>query len=834
MKKITLLNLLLISFAGLTASENDFIITVKTDAPDTTDPMSFTIPTFDSVYNYNVDCNNDGVNDATALTGEYTCDYSAMGGAGTYTIRIEDNSGTGVGFPRILTQQSLSNPLKIMSLDQWGTGKWTKMNSAFGWSRNMVVLATDIPNLDSVTNMNGMFLDAELADPDVSNWDVSSVTSMSSMFVDAHLANPDVSNWDVSSVTDMEGMFFIAISADPDVSRWDVSSVTDMRAMFAGAESANPDVSDWDVSSVTDMDSIFTYALSADPDVSRWDVSSVTNMRGVFSNARIAKPDVSDWDVSMATTMELMFYRALSAEPDVKNWDVSSVTDMSLMFEDAHMAKPDVSDWDVSMVTDMDSMFNRAYLAIPDVRNWNVTALLNATNMFNGITLPTINYDILLNNWGNQNLQKGVVFDAGSSRFCNTIARSRMMSTHGWNISDGGPDQCLNEKILLSNDRDINDKFGNSVSLENNRALIGANSDDENGNSAGAAYIFEKINYEWLQTAKLIADDGDEDDSFGVSVSLSGDTALVGSVFEQEITQNESIGAVYVFELDNNNWTQTAKLTAEDGSPDNKFGESVSVSGDRALVAAHGDNGFVGAVYVFDRVDGEWEQSAKLTASDFDANDLFGRSISLLGDRALIGSSNNGAGNDDETGAVYIFDLVNGVWTETVKLVADDGLAGDKFGRSVSIDVDRVLIGAPGFDNPDALCPTPNNFGAAYIFDLENDTWTQTAKVFDTDGCGLDSFGKSVSLSGDQALIGAHGVADNGTSAGAAYVYKFKNGIWSKTEKILASDGATNDRYSRTLSLSNNQILIGAPLKDIKSGTAYHYDLDLIFLNGFE
>ncbi|MFK8013796.1 MAG: FG-GAP repeat protein [Marinicellaceae bacterium] len=397
--------------------------------------------------------------------------------------------------------------------------------------------------------------------------------------------------------------------------------------------------------------------------------------------------------------------------------------------------------------------------------------------------------------------------------------------------------QDLIEQIVEANDRDLNDRFGRSMSLKENRAIIGADSDDENGNSSGAAYIFEKTPDGWIETAKLIANDGDEGDLFGRSVSLSGNTALVGAVFEQDVPDAGSIGSAYIFNFEDKIWSQATKLQADDETPGNRFGENVSLSGDRALISATGDNENIGAVYVFDLVDGMWQQSAKLTAPVPDNTDSFGRSISLIGDRAVVGSNGDGATIGDNTGAVFVYDLIDGVWTESEKLIADDGQDGDQFGASVSLDEDRILVGATGFDNPTpgSTCPFVPFMGAAYVFDLENNSWIQTAKIFDEEeGCGFDVFGESVSLYGDQAVIGADGVGDLGISAGAAYLFKLSNGTWTKVEKILASNGTSNDKFGGNVSLYKNDFLIAASAKDDNSGTAYLYSIDSIFANGFE
>jgi len=181
--------------------------------------------------------------------------------------------------------------------------------------------------------------------------------------------------------------------------------------------------------------------------------------------------------------------------------------------------------------------------------------------------------------------------------------------------------------------------------------------------------------------------------------------------------------------------------------------------------------------------------------------------------------------------------LIDGVWTESVKIIADDGQDGDQFGASVSLDEDRILVSAVGFGNPSPgpTCPFVPFMGAAYIFDLEDGSWNQTAKIFDEKlGCGFDVFGESVSLFGNRAVIGADGVSDLGISSGAAYLYELSNGVWTNVERVLASNGISNDKFGGNVSLFKNQFLVAASAKDDNSGTAYLYVTDLIFANGFE
>ncbi len=468
---------------------DDFVITVKTDNNGVSANNQFTIPTIGIGYKYSVDCNNDDINEINNTNGDYTCSYST---AGTYTIRIKHNNLTGEGFPLIHFNFS-GDRLKILSLDQWGTGHWTSFANAFYGCSNMLTLATDSPNLVSVASMSlrNMFRNATAANPDTSGWDTSQVTDMSGMFADATAVNPDTSGWDTSQVVDMSSMFTFARAANPDTSGWDTSKVTDMFAMFQAATVANPDTSGWDTSQVTDMRAMFDGATAANPDTSGWNTSQVMNMSRMFRIATAANPDTSGWDTSQVTNMSAMFVRATSANPNTSNWDTSQVTDMSDMFLYATLANPDTGSWNTSKVTSMFVMFAGATLANPDTSSWNTTNVTNMGGMFRNsvhanpntsswittnvtyfhsmflgaisanpdtsnwdianvlsmdlmfdlVTLPTADYDALLIDFNNKPHQATVSFSGGFSLYCSTsaqMARAELIGSDGWVISDGG------------------------------------------------------------------------------------------------------------------------------------------------------------------------------------------------------------------------------------------------------------------------------------------------------------------------------------------------------------------------------------------------------------
>jgi len=282
-----------ITDGGVCDPNDDFVITVNTSISSESMATEFIVQTTGSGYNYNIDCNNDGIHEANNLTGIYVCDYTPLGGAGIYTIRIKNNSINGTGFPRVYFNNE-GDKNKIISLNQWGIGSWTSMQRAFYGTANMTVPATDVPNFSAVQNMVEMFHNAFLANPVTTNWDVSNVTNMSNMFNSATSASPNTHFWNTEKVTNMRVMFQNAILANPDTASWDTSEVTKMDYMFNGASVANPDTSSWNTELVTNMSHMFANAVSANPNTNNWDVSMVEDMTNMFIGVTIPTVDYDD------------------------------------------------------------------------------------------------------------------------------------------------------------------------------------------------------------------------------------------------------------------------------------------------------------------------------------------------------------------------------------------------------------------------------------------------------------------------------------------------------------------------------------------------------------
>ena len=334
----------------------------------------------------------------------------------------------------------------------------------------------------------------------------------------------------------------------------------------------------------------------------------------------------------------------------------------------------------------------------------------------------------------------------------------------------------------------------------------------------------------FVQTAKLTASDGEAFDEFGGSVAVSGDTIVVGAIQDDMLN-----GSAYVFVKPAGGWadmTQTAKLTASDTMSFDEFGGSVAVSGDTIVVGAVWGDGNIsdsGSAYVFVKPGGGWagslNENAELLASDGKAFDEFGGSVAVNGDTIVVGATLDNIGADANLGSAYVFVKPGGGWAgslnEDAKLTASDGAEDDQFGCSVAVNGDTIVVGADDDDD------NASDSGSAYVFVKPGGGWAgslnEDAKLTASDGAEDDQFGCSVAVSGDTIVVGADDDDDNGNSSGSAYVFVKPGGGWTdmnETAKLTASDGAEDDQFGCSVSVSGDTIAVGAIYND-DHGSAY-------------
>ena len=260
-------------------------------------------------------------------------------------------------------------------------------------------------------------------------------------------------------------------------------------------------------------------------------------------------------------------------------------------------------------------------------------------------------------------------------------------------------------------------------------------------------------------------------------------------------------------------WSETAKLLASDGETNDWFGISVAIDGNYSVVGARDDDGERGSAYVFHCEGNQWVQDQKLLAADGTAGDWFGISVAIQDDFIFIGADADDNENGINAGSVYVFRCIDSSWIYQDTVAASDGTANDYFGRYISLDGDSALIGAY-YDN--------NITGSAYVFQRTGDDWIEEEKLIASDGEPGDYFGVSTSMSGDYALIGAYRDDNiNGIDAGSAYLFKRTSNGWIEEGRILASDGASYDRFGISTSVDGDSMIIGAYYDDAYTGSSY-------------
>jgi len=363
---------------------------------------------------------------------------------------------------------------------------------------------------------------------------------------------------------------------------------------------------------------------------------------------------------------------------------------------------------------------------------------------------------------------------------------------------------------------DAGDNVGLSVSLSGDTALIGAHFDDRAGMRAGAAYVFVRSGTTWTQQARLVSSDLAAGDEFGRAVALSRDTAVVAAWRDDDGAADT--GSVYVFVRSGTTWTQQAKLRAADAATQDFFGLSVAVEGDTALVSSYDDDGGSesGAVYAFVRSGTTWTQQAKLRAADAAASDLFGATLALSGETALIGANFAHAPAVD-SGAAYIFVRSGTTWSQQAKLAPPAPLAGDEFGDAVSLAGDTAVVAA---SRRDVMFP---NDGAVYVFQRTGTTWALQATLVASDPAADDRFGRAVAVSGNLVLVGAPLHDEPGAgNAGVVYSFLRTGTTWAQDARFVNPAPGFDDRFGFSVALGGNTGLVGAPFDDgATTGSAF-------------
>jgi hypothetical protein len=380
----------------------------------------------------------------------------------------------------------------------------------------------------------------------------------------------------------------------------------------------------------------------------------------------------------------------------------------------------------------------------------------------------------------------------------------------------------LQEKILMPGDAHPNHGFGYSVTLDSSRAAVGAAMDDVYGGHSGSAYVFKKDGENWVEEQRLIPSDGEFGGEFGWSVAIQGNDIFVGERNDSEL--GIVAGAVYYYQFNSDlaKWYEKKKITASDEVAGDKFGSSISISGEYAIIGANGVDGVTGndgAAYIFQKNDTSWSEVSKITPQGIVGEAYFGTSVDIDGDFALIGSYQDDE-RGKEAGAAYIFKRNGANWEQKVKLSSSETDRSDHFGYSVSISGEYAAVGAIGVFGTG---------GVVYIYkyDTGEDSWNQCARLTDTTMTYSVAYGFSLAMDGAYLLVGVRQDETLGNNAGALYLYKREGSDWMLIRKIYASDGGESDQLGWTAFLYGDHLIGGAPQHifndTLSCGGAYIY-----------
>jgi lipopolysaccharide export system protein LptA len=318
-------------------------------------------------------------------------------------------------------------------------------------------------------------------------------------------------------------------------------------------------------------------------------------------------------------------------------------------------------------------------------------------------------------------------------------------------------------------------------------------------------------------------------DYFGYSVAISGNYLVIGAPGDDSDT-NVDQGSVYFFERLQSGWTERRKVipNSENAGAGDRFGSSVAITTEsgRAIVGAPGDdvgsNVDQGSAYIISNSN-NWGAQWRIVASDGEAGDGFGGSVGIFYTTAVVGANADNIGGNDDQGSAYVFAFPGfDPPTEVQKLTAPDGAAGDQFGSSVAFWNKTIIAGAP-LDDENANADQ----GSAHIFTTNGTTFSHTTKLLAADGAAGDQFGKSVSVNVDLISVGAS-LDDVGGNVdqGSAYVFGRSSGTWSQLDKISATGGSAGDKLGTSVSISGEKCIAGAPFSDITAsdeGTAFFF-----------
>lgn len=354
--------------------------------------------------------------------------------------------------------------------------------------------------------------------------------------------------------------------------------------------------------------------------------------------------------------------------------------------------------------------------------------------------------------------------------------------------------QWYETDILKESEPTSGGNVGSGVDISGEWAIVGAGENDEYGVNAGAIIFYKNVDGEWVEMQKLVAEEVENGDYFGRYVGIDNHIAVAGSVCDGDF--GDCSGATYVFELgDDGVWIETAKLTASDADAEDGFGSDVAIHGEQIIVGApfNQDAGVrSGSAYIYEKTDGEWVETAKLVSADLDEEDWFGFSVDIEGDRAAVGAWLEG--DEAYYGAAYLFEKTEGVWEEVAKIIPSE-LTGS-FSIDIALDANHLAVGAAD---------------AVFVYDLSG-AEVEEMVMLTASSEFADGFGTSIALDNNRLIVADAADDMIGTNAGAGYVFVLEDDVWVEKTMFFPSDPAIGTGFGefRNIAIDNDYIFAGA------------------------
>lgn len=477
---ILLLQTCFISYSFSQKSTSDFVFSIYTGNPGYTAGYNYYLY-LDTLYTYKIDVDweNDGIFDDTAVTSSIFHQYSSLD---TFQIRIRGK------YPRMFlgkvtrgTGFYLSDHNKVTSVDQWGDQKWEYVEGAFRSCEYLVSLPLDTPDFSNIRSLSGMFLGASSMNGQLNHWQVDSIQNTSGMFNGAKVFNQPLDQWNVSSVKYMAEMFSQTDSFNQALNSWDMSSVENIHHMFSFAKSFNQPLDQWEFPALNSLSSLFRYAERFNQPLDSWDVSNINNLFGLFDHAIAFNQPLNSWNVANVQSMGSMFYYAISFNQPLNNWNLSSALVLSEMFAGAEAFDQPLNTWDVSSVTNMRFMFSAAKKFNQPLNNWDISNVINMSGMFDQASrfnqplhywdyssvsgdlsyfldssgLSVLHYDSLLFHFNHNPFGSRHVLGARNLNYCDADSVRSLLINKNWRIEGDSLNCSVGLKEHLSNIQQI-------------------------------------------------------------------------------------------------------------------------------------------------------------------------------------------------------------------------------------------------------------------------------------------------------------------------------------------------------------------------------------------